>query len=196
MVSEGDLHVIEDMLADILYRRAVGSLIYLLTEIRPVLSYKVAHLAKFVEKPGMNHRKAVKLILQYLNGSRKFGLTYDSPTSLDLYGFVDSYGTGDTNSLMSKSGYIFMMCRGTVSWSSCQQDVVALSSAMVENVSFCSGTKESICLRRLWCGTGKGLKIETDNAIKLRVEPTTVYVDNQGCINLARNGVINKRIKI
>lgn len=30
-------------------------------------------------------------------------------------------------------------------------------------------------------------------SVKILVEPTTVYVDNEGCIDLDQNGVMNKR---
>lgn len=195
MDSGADLTKVEEPLTNIPYRQVIGCLMYLSVGTRPDISFAVSKLAKYVEKPGETHWKAVKRVLRYLNGTRSLGLTYGTTTDTQLYGYVDSDWAGDTSNRKSTSGYVFMMCGAPVSWSSRQQEVVALSSAEAEYVSLCSGTKEAIWLRRLWSGIGNASGLHVDESVTLMVEPTTVYVDNQGCIDLARNGVVNKRTK-
>jgi hypothetical protein len=48
-----------------LYRRIVGSLVYL-THSRPNLSYAIGAVSRFVQKPHELHWKAAKCILQYV----------------------------------------------------------------------------------------------------------------------------------
>lgn len=195
MESGVDLSVDEEVLTHVPYRQAIGCLMYLSVGTRPDTSYAVSKLAKYVERPGDTHWKAVKRVLRYLNGTSTFGLTYGSTTELQLHGYVDSDWAGDVANRKSTSGYLFMMCGGPVSWCSRQQEVVALSSAEAEYVSLCCGAKEAIWLRRLWSGIGIVVGVQVDESVKLLVEPTPVYVDNQGCIDLARNGIVNKRTK-
>lgn len=71
--------------------------------------------------------------------------------------------------------------------------MVALSRAEAEYGSLCSGTEEGSWLRRLWSGIEKALGLHVKDPVELMTETTTMYVDNQGCIDLARNGVVNKR---
>lgn len=155
MVSEGDLHKIEVTLTGTLYHKAVSFWMYLLDGTQPGISYAVALLAKFVEKPCRIHWNAVRRILWYLNETRTYRLRRSFSLILNLHEFIDSDWAGVTNSCMSTSGYTFTMCRGAVSWSSCQQEAVFLSSAEANYVSLFSNTKESIGLRCLWCGIKK-----------------------------------------
>ena len=55
-----------------LYRQVVGSFLYL-THIRPDLSYDVSVVARHMHQPHELHWKAVKRILQYVQGTKNSG---------------------------------------------------------------------------------------------------------------------------
>ena len=77
-----------------LYRQLVGSLLYL-THTRPNFSYAVNVVARHMNQPHELHWKAAKIILQYVQGTKKFGVHYTASSSLQLAGFFDSDWDGD-----------------------------------------------------------------------------------------------------
>lgn len=58
----------------VLYQEAIGALLYLAGRTRPDESFAVKVLAHTQGRPTMNHLKAVKRVLRYLNGTRNTGL--------------------------------------------------------------------------------------------------------------------------
>ena len=92
---------------------------------------------------------AVKRILRYLKGIQEVGLVFGGKKARkDLEGWVDADWAGDVKSRLSRSGYVFKIAGGAISWSSKKQANVALSTAEAEYVSGCLGTQEAIWLRR------------------------------------------------
>ena len=77
-----------------LYKQLVGSLLYL-THTRPDLSYDVSVLARYMHQPHELHWKESKNILQYVQGSKIFGVHYVVSSSLQLAGFSDLDWVGD-----------------------------------------------------------------------------------------------------
>ena len=72
----------------------VGSLLYL-THTRPDLSYAVSVIASYMHQKHEIHWKAAKNILQYVQGTKSFGVQYATSSSLELVGFSDSDWDGD-----------------------------------------------------------------------------------------------------
>lgn len=79
---------------------------------------------------------------------------------------------------------MFQFGNGTFSCSSRKQPTVAKSSTEAECVALSLATQEAIWLCRLMKDFGK----QTD-------APTTIYEDNQGAIELAKNAKYHKRTK-
>ena len=76
-----------------LYRRLVGSLIYLTTT-RPDISYVVHQVSQFMSSPRHIHLAAVRRIIRYLRGSPTRGLFFPTDTSLQLVAFSDANWAG------------------------------------------------------------------------------------------------------
>ena len=72
-----------------LYRRLVGSLIYLTTT-RPDISYVVHQVSQFMSSPRHLHLAAVRRIILYLRGSPTRGLFFPTDTSLQLVAYSDA----------------------------------------------------------------------------------------------------------
>ena len=160
---------------------------YLMVGTRPDIAFSVSKLAKYVESPTLLHWNCVKRVLRYIKNTSEHGIWFNLNKDLEPLGFVDSDYAGDVTTRKSTSGYVFIMAGGAVSWCSRQQEVVALSSTEAEYISLCSGLKEAIWLRRLVSNL--------DLTPALGKEPITIMVDNQGAIDLAKNGSVNRRTK-
>eukprot|EP00253_Pinus_taeda_P032596 PITA_32596 len=146
-----------------LYRKLVGSLIYLTTT-RPDLAYFVSVLSEFMSRPLGSHSNAAKC-------------------------YSDSDWAGNLDDRRSITRYAFSIGSGVISWSSRKQRTVALSSCEGEYQAFCVATCEAIWLRRLLSDASEGKReetsIKTDNqsTIKLAYNPVlhknTKHIDTQ-----------------
>ncbi|XP_021985628.1 secreted RxLR effector protein 161-like [Helianthus annuus] len=110
-----------------LYRRLVGSLMYL-TNTRPDIMFAVNKISQFMEHPKQSHWEAGKRILRYIKGTLNQGLVYSKGGKGTLTGFSDSDYAGNIDDSKSTSGYVFQLGIGIVAWQSKKQKVVALSS--------------------------------------------------------------------
>ena len=97
------------------YASAVGSLMYAQTCTRPDISFAVGMLGRYQSNPGMDHWKAAKRVMQYLQGTKGLMLTYRHSGHLDIIGYSDSDFMGCLDSMKSTSGYIFMLAGGAIS---------------------------------------------------------------------------------
>ena len=175
-------------MSDIPYRRVIGKLLYLAVNTRPDIATAVGTLARFVSNPGQMHWKGVKHIMRYLRGTANYGLRISSQqpeTNLpQVYGFVDSTWGDDKDSRKSRSGYVFFLESVPISWKTTLQQIVALSSAEAEYVALASAVKEALWL----CSLLRQMGFEQQEA-------TLIYCDNQACISIAQNKVLNERSK-
>ena len=72
-----------------LYRRLVGSLIYL-TVTRPDISYVVHQVSQYLSASRSTHFAAVLRILRYLKGTLFHGLFYSAQSPLVLHAFSNA----------------------------------------------------------------------------------------------------------
>jgi len=148
------------------------------------IAYAVSKVLENLKDPTEKDWIAVKRILRYLKGIQEVGLVFGGKKARkDLEGWVDADWAGDVKSRLSRSGYVFKIAAGAISWSSKKQANVALSTAEAEYVSGCLGTQEAIWLRRFIGGLGETLNTPILN------------MDNQGAIALGKNPVHHSRTK-
>ena len=83
----------------------------------------------YMHKPHDLHWKESKRILQYIQGTRTYGIHYAANSELELVGYTDSDWAGDSVDWKSTYGYVFMFGGGPIFWSSKKQAAIALSSA-------------------------------------------------------------------
>jgi hypothetical protein len=168
------------------YMRAVGSLLYAAIVTRPDIQFMVQQVARHLQSSGEEHWAAVKRGLRYLKGTRQLAIRYssDAEDPLRLKAYCDSDWGGDRDSRRSTTGYLTMVAGGPVSWTSKLQATVALSSAEAEYMAASAATQEVLYLRQLL--------IDLKHP---QMEATTLLVDNQGAIALAKNPVLHQRTK-
>ena len=90
-------------------------------------------LMQFVQNHGLAHWEALKCVISYLYTTRDLWLTFGG-VDADLEGFsnVDWASQSHRHSI---SRYAFQMGKGTVTWSSKKQAIVALSSTEAEYIA-------------------------------------------------------------
>ncbi|WVZ75499.1 hypothetical protein U9M48_023545 [Paspalum notatum var. saurae] len=118
------------------FRGMIGSLLYLTTT-RPDI--------QFAASPRTSHRQAVKRIFRYLKFTSELGLWYSSGSSLSLRGFSDADHAGCRIDRKLTSGTCQLLETSLVSWSSCKQASVSLSTTEAEYIA-----AASCCSQLLW----------------------------------------------
>jgi hypothetical protein len=165
------------------YQNAVGSLMYAMIGTRPDIAYSVGVVSRFASNPGSTHWTTVKRVIRYLKGTADYCVTY-GPSKVGLIGYCDADWAGNLDDRKSTTGYLFLLAGGAISWASKKQPTVALSTTEAEYMALNAASQEAIWLKRLL----KELKYDIE-------QPTTIRVDNTGCIELAKNPTHHARTK-
>lgn len=117
------------------YREAIGSLMYSMIGTRPGLAFAVGKLSQKCRNPTAKDWKAVKRVLPYISATLNYMIIYQDAEEWGVSGYSDSDWAGCRESRKSVSGFVFLCARGTVSWRSKKQTVVAKSSCEAEYVA-------------------------------------------------------------
>jgi hypothetical protein len=176
----------EQVMRNLPYMNAVGSMMYLATTTRPDIAYTAGVLARFNSNPGIAHWKAVQHLLRYLKGTADMKLCYGpDPSNPDPFvGFSDASYGGDKDSGKSTTGYLIKVGSGAVCWSSKLQPIVTLSTTEAEYVAAVAGGKEIVWMQNLL----KELGYEAQC-------PSKLFMDNQSALSVARNPEHHGRMK-
>lgn len=103
---------------------------------------------------------------------------------LTLRGFVNADWANKLSDRSSTSSYVYNLGGGAISWSLKKQTSIALSSTEAEYIAGAHAAKEVVWLRRLL--TELGLHIDG---------PTTLLMDNQSVMKIAKNPQFHDRTK-
>ncbi|XP_062172095.1 secreted RxLR effector protein 161-like [Alnus glutinosa] len=106
----------EEQMKNIPYASAIGSLLYAQVCTRLDIAMAVEMLGRYQSNPGMEHWKAAKKVMRYLQGTKDYGLTFRHTDHLEVVGYSNSDFAGCANSRKSTSGYIFQLAGGAISW--------------------------------------------------------------------------------
>jgi hypothetical protein len=168
------------------YVSAVGALMYLAIATRPDIAYSVGVLCRFMAKPGPAHWKAVKHLFRYLRGTCDYRLTYAPDiSSQELFStYSDADHGGNPDNGRSTSGFVVKIGTGAVSWMSCLQSIVTLSTTEAEFVSAVSAGQELVWMRTFLTELGFPPP-----------GPSLMLLDNQSAIQVARNPEHHGRMK-
>uniref|UniRef100_A0A251TCA0 Putative copia protein n=1 Tax=Helianthus annuus TaxID=4232 RepID=A0A251TCA0_HELAN len=166
-----------------LYRRLVGSLMYL-TNTRPDIMFAVNKISQFMEQPKRSHWEAGKRILRYIKGTLDQGLVYSKGGKGELIGYSDSDYAGNIDDSKSTSGYVFQLGTGTIAWQSKKQKVVALSSTEAEYIALSLAGCQALWL--------KGILNELHEEVN---GPVIIHCDNKSTICLAKDPMFHGKSK-
>jgi hypothetical protein len=101
----------------------------------------------------------------------------------DLVGYADADGSMAEDRHVI-SGYAFMLYGGAVSWSAKRQEIVSLSTTESEYVAITHAAKEGLWIRSLLSQLFPG-----------KLDPTTVFSDNQSAVALTKDHQYHARTK-
>jgi hypothetical protein len=171
---------------NISYASAVGSLMYAQVCTRPDIAYAVGVLGRYQINPGVDHWRAAKKVMRYLQGTKNFMLMYKRTDNLEVIGYSDSDYAGCIDTRKSTSGYVFMLASGVVSWRSAKQTLTATSTMEAEFVSCFEATSHGVWLKSFI----SGLRV-VDSISK----PLKMYCDNSAAVFMAKNNKSGSRSK-
>jgi hypothetical protein len=166
------------------YQSLIGSLLYASVCTRPDITMAVSYLSKFMTKPMQVHWEQAKRVLRYLKGTVDMPLVYGGDQSIRLVGYSDADHASDGDGRRSRTGYVFMLNGGAVSWKSQKQQSVALSTAEAEYMALAAATQEAVFLRQLMADMQQP-----------QHDSTIIYEDNTSCIALTKNNMTTGRSK-
>jgi hypothetical protein len=133
------------------YPNLLGSLKFAAVFTRPDVSTALSILGSAQASHTDAHVQALKKVLRYLHGTIDMHLALRGGTdhNLQLTSFADADLANDNNTRKSRSGYLFTLGRGPISFKSKQHTCVAKSTCEAEYYSAADATKEELHLRLL-----------------------------------------------
>ncbi|XP_075077045.1 secreted RxLR effector protein 161-like [Nicotiana tabacum] len=137
---------------DIPYASLVGSLMYAQVCTRPYIAFTVGILGRYQSNPSLDHWKAGKRVLRYLQGTKDFKLIYKYSDSLEVIGYSDSDLGGCKDTGKSTSGYILLLAGCDVSWKSVKQTIVATSIMEAKFIACYEATSQALYLKNFISG--------------------------------------------
>ena len=168
------------------YASVVGSLMYAQTCTRPDISFAVEMLGRYQSNPGLDHWKAAKKILRYLQGTKNHMLTYKRSDHLKVIGYSDSDFAGCVDTRKSTFGYLFQLAEGAISWKSAKQSVIAASTMEAEFVACFEATIHGLWLRNF---------ISELRIVDSIARPLKIYCDNSAAVFFSKNDKYSKGAK-
>ena len=81
---------------------------------RPDIEFIVRMLGRYLSNPGMDHWRAAKRVLKYLQRSKDYMLTYKRSDQIEIIGYSDSDFVGCQDSRISTLGYIYLLAGGAI----------------------------------------------------------------------------------
>ncbi|TYZ61357.1 hypothetical protein PybrP1_003634 [[Pythium] brassicae (nom. inval.)] len=121
-------------MANVPYRDAVGSVMYLIMSTRPDHAYFLREVSQFHVNPGREYWNAVKHGLKYLKGTTALGITLGGRENLTLLekktflsAYTDASYANCKDTRRSIGGYITLLCNSPISWQSRKHHTVVLS---------------------------------------------------------------------
>ena len=78
---------------------------YAQTCTRPDISFAVGMLGRYQSNPGLDHWKAAKKVLRYLQGTKDHMLTYKRSDHLEVIGYTDSDFAGCVDTRLVAKGF-------------------------------------------------------------------------------------------
>ena len=160
------------------YASIIGSMMYAQVCTRPDLAFITGMLGRYQSNPGLDHWKAAKKALRYLQGTKGLMLTYKRTDNLEVVGYSDADFAGCVDTKKSTLGYLFTLAEGAISWKSTKQSVTTSSTMQAEFVACYEATGQAVWLKNFI----PGLRV-----IDSISEPLTLFCDNQPAVIYSSN---------
>ncbi|GJS58886.1 hypothetical protein Tco_0653670 [Tanacetum coccineum] len=150
---------------------------------RPDITYVVCKLSRYTRNPSQDHWKTIGRVLGYLKRTRQLALYYDCFLAV-LERYSDASWIIGSSDSKSKTGWVFTLGRGTVSWGSKKQTCITHSTMKAEFLALAVVGKEAEWLRNMLLN------------IELWPQPMpaiSLQCDSQSTLSRAYNKVYNEK---
>jgi hypothetical protein len=168
------------------YASLIGSVMYAQVCTRLDIAYITGMLGRYLNNPGMNHWKAVKRVLRYLQRTKNQMLTYRRSNKLEVIEYTDSDFADCVDSLKSTPGYIFMLAGGAIFWRSAKQSMIVFFTMTAEFIVCFETSNHRIWLRNII------IELRIVDTIKL---PLKLYCDNSSAVLYSNNNRSSSKSK-
>nr|XP_027090449.1 uncharacterized protein LOC113711484 [Coffea arabica] len=128
------------------YASAVESLMYAQVCTRSDIAYITGMLGRYLSNLRLDHWKATKRVLRYLQKTKDYMLTYRNSDELEIIGYTDSDYTGCQDTMKSTSDYVYLLAGGAISWKSAKQSLIASSTMAAEFIICYEASNQGILL--------------------------------------------------
>jgi hypothetical protein len=96
------------------YASAVGNLMYAQIYTCPHITFVIGMLCQYQTDPGIDHLKAAKKVLHYLQWTKDYILTFRKLANLEVIGYYDYDFSNCVDSKKFTSSYIFILVGGLI----------------------------------------------------------------------------------
>jgi hypothetical protein len=173
--TNGDLQEICKM-RKVKFHTLVAKLLYLSKRVRPDIQVAVMYLCTRVRCPNEQDIKKLERVMQYINGTKEFGLTLKCDGPLRIIGFIDAaYGCHVDGK--SHSGAVVQLCGCCVMAISRKQKIVSKSSTEAELIAL-----SDLCSIVELCNDFMNEQGYDDADVPL------IWQDNQSTISMVKTG--------
>ena len=148
----------------------------------PDIAFAVIKMSQFMLNPTEDHLKKALHIVKYLSTTPELALHYSGGESI-LNAYSDSDWAGDLETRCSTSSYAIFLGKDMVSWCSCRQATIALSSTEAEYMSICDYAQQILWIQSIFC------------ECHLTLDHSIMFGDNKGALHIAQNPVMEGRSK-
>jgi hypothetical protein len=176
------------------YALAIGSIMYAMLITRPDVSNALSLTSRYQSDLGVEHWKAVKNILKYLNRTKEMFLVYGGDEELVIKGYANASFDTDPDDSKSQIGYVYILNGGAVTWRSCKQSMIANSTTKAEYIAAWEASSEGVWIRNFITELG---------VVPCALDPLEILCDNTCAIALAKEPIyhpktnhINRRFHI
>jgi hypothetical protein len=164
------------------YLSVIGALSYVAVGTRPDIAYSVNVLARFSAKPGVNHWKGVRHLINYLASSRMLHLNlYPQAQDKALKCFCNASCGGEL--AWSTYGILITFFGCPVLWASRRFATVAASTCQAEYMALGIGTRQVLWVRHL-----------LQDILKQQFTGH-LHCDNQAAVRVSTDDSANKRVR-
>ena len=164
------------------YQSVIGSLLFVMLGTHPDIAFAVIKMSQLMSNPTEDHLKKALHIVKYLSTNPGLALHYSGEESI-LNAYSDSDWAGDLETRHSTSGYAIFLGKNLVSWRSCRQATVALSSTEAEYMSMCDCAQQILWIQSIF------------RECHLTLNHSIMFGDNKGALHIAQNPVMEGRSK-
>ena len=125
----------------------------------------------------MDHWKAVKKVLRYLQETKNYMLMYRRTDELEVIGYSDLDFTGYVDYRKSTSVYIFMFAGRAISWRTAKQILTTTFTIEAEFVSCFEATSHDVWIKSFIVGF---------RVVNYIFGPLGIYCDNSAAVFMAK----------